>query len=209
MAFRIGIDFDNTVVCYDNLFVQTAKAEQLIPRDFRGGKLAVRELIRSLDDGDEKWQRLQGKVYGGQMDSALLFDGVARFVARCRRRDDTSVFIVSHKTEFGHFDAAGVNLREVARAWMVRHAFFDKDGLDFADDALYFESTRDDKVERIARLNCTHFIDDLEEVLEHPRFPAGVKRILFLNGRPNKPSVNYQVCADWREIEEAVFENVG
>ena len=209
MSFRIGIDFDNTVVCYDKLFVRTAKAEGLIPHNFRGGKAGVRELIRRLDGGEDKWQRLQGKVYGGQMESAPFFDGVERFLVRCRQRSDTSVFIVSHKTEFGHFDASGINLREVARAWMAKHAFFDKGGLNLASDAIYFEATRDDKVERITRLDCTHFIDDLEEVLGHPRFPAGVKRILFLNGRPEKPAVSYKVCADWQEIEEAVFENAG
>jgi len=208
MRFRIGIDFDNTLVSYDQLFTQTAKAERLIPDDFRGGKAAVRELIRRLDGGEEKWQRLQGKVYGGQMGSASLFEGAARFLARCSRRTDTSIFIISHKTEFGHFDASGINLRAVACDWMNRHGFFDQGGLNLAHDAIYFESTREEKVERIARLDCTHFIDDLEEVLGHPRFPAGVKRILFLNGRPGKPAVSYRVCADWNEIEEAVFENV-
>ena len=209
MSFRIGIDFDNTVVCYDKLFVQTAQAEGLIPHDFRGGKAGVREHIRRLDGGEDKWQRLQGKVYGGQMESAPFFEGVERFLARCGQRTDTSVFIVSHKTEFGHFDASSVNLREVARAWMVKHAFFDKGGLNLASDAIYFESTRDDKVDRITRLDCTHFIDDLEEVLGHPRFPSRVKRILFLNGKPEKPAVSYKVCANWQEIEEAVFENAG
>jgi hypothetical protein len=208
MAFRIGIDFDNTVVCYDEVFIRTAQAEGLIPHDFRGGKAGVRELIRRLNGGEEKWQRLQGKVYGSQMDGASLFEGAAQFLSRCRERADTSVFIVSHKTEFGHFDASGINLREVARAWMAKHGFFDKGGLNLSDDALYFESTRDDKIERITRLDCTHFIDDLEEVLGHPRFPAGVRRILFLNGRADKPAVNYEVYADWQEIEEAVFANV-
>ena len=85
--------------------------------------------------------------------------------------------------------------------------FFEKGGFNLSGDALYFEPTRDDKIERIARLGCTHFIDDLEEVLEHSRFPAGVRRILFLNGRSDIPAVSYEVCADWQEIEETVFAN--
>ena len=207
MAFRIGIDLDNTIVCYDEVFVRVAKAEGLIPTDLRGGKVGVRNFVRRLDGGEEKWQRLQGRIYGDQMDGATLFEGAARFLSRCRQRPDTSVFIVSHKTEFGDFDASGINLREVARAWMAKHGFFDKDGFNFSADALYFERTRDDKIERIARLGCTHFIDDLEEVLGHSRFPAEVRRILFLNGRSDRPAVSYVVCADWQEIEEAVFAN--
>lgn len=207
MAFRIGIDFDNTIVCYDEVFVRTAKAEALIPHDLRGGKAAVRDFILRLNGGEEKWQRLQGRVYGDQMDDAALFGGAARFLSRCRQRADTSVFIVSHKSKFGHFDTSGINLREVARAWMAKRGFFEKGGFNLSADAVYFEPTRDDKIERIARLGCTHFIDDLEEVLGHSRFPAGVRRILFLNGRSDRPAVSYEVCADWQEIEEAVFAN--
>ena len=207
MDFRIGIDFDNTLVCYDEVFVQTAKAEGLIPQDFRGGKASVRDFIRGFYGGDEEWQRLQGRVYGDQMDGAALFPGAARFLSRCGRRADTNVFIVSHKTEFGHFDASGINLREVARAWMVKHGFFEKSGFNLSGDALYFEPTRDDKIKRIAGLGCTHFIDDLEEVLEHSLFPAGVRRILFLNGRSRLPAVSYEVCADWQEIQETIFAN--
>jgi hypothetical protein len=207
MDFRIGIDFDNTLVCYDEVFAQTAKAEKLIPQDFRGGKASVRDFIRRFYGGDEEWQRLQGRVYGDQMDGAALFPGAARFLSRCSRRADTNVFIVSHKTEFGHFDASGINLREVARAWMVKHGFFEKSCFNLSGDALYFEPTRDDKIKRIAELGCTHFIDDLEEVLEHSLFPAGVRRILFLNGRSRSPAVSDEVCADWQEIEETIFAN--
>jgi hypothetical protein len=207
MGFRIGIDFDNTIVCYDEVFVRTAKAEGLIPHDFVGGKAAVRDLVRRLSGGEESWQRLQGRVYGDQMDGATLFEGAARFLTRCRNRADTRIFIVSHKTELGHFDESGINLRDAARAWMVKHRFFDKDGFNLSSDAVYFEPTREHKVDRIAQLHCTHFVDDLEEVLEDSRFPTGVRRILFLNGRAERPSVGYRICADWQEIEEAVFAN--
>jgi hypothetical protein len=44
-------------------------------------------------------------------------------------------------------------------------------------------------------------------VLEHSLFPAGVRRILFLNGRSRLPAVSYEVCADWQEIQEAIFAN--
>jgi hypothetical protein len=210
MAFRIGIDFDNTIVCYDEVFVRIAKAESLLPQDFKGGKAEVRDCLRKLRGGEERWQRLQGRVYGDQMDSASLFEGAARFLARCRERDDTRVFIVSHKTEFGHFDPRGINLRDAARAWMVRQGFFDKDGFNLPGDALHFESTRYDKIEKIAQLGCTHFIDDLEEVLADSRFPAATRRILFLNGRSERSgrlAAGYEVCTDWHEIEEAVFAN--
>lgn len=206
MALRIGIDFDNTIVCYDDAFVRMARSENLVSASFRGCKADVRDFVRRLADGEEKWQRLQGKVYA-HMDDAGLFDGVEEFLRRCRQRDDISVFIVSHKTEFGHSDSSGLNLRKVACDWMTKQGFFEERGFRIPVENLYFESTRDDKIERIARLGCTHFIDDLEEVLEDSRFPAGVRRILFLNRRRGKPAVSYDVCADWREIQRVIFAN--
>jgi hypothetical protein len=35
------------------------------------------------------------------------------------------------------------------------------------------------KLARVAAVGCTHFIDDLPELLTHPLFPAQVRRILF------------------------------
>jgi hypothetical protein len=38
MALRIGIAFDNTIVCCDEVFVRIAKAEGLIPGDLKGAR---------------------------------------------------------------------------------------------------------------------------------------------------------------------------
>ncbi len=52
-GLRIGIDFDNTVIAYDQVFCATAKLDGLISADFAGGKQAVRDCIRSLPDGEQ------------------------------------------------------------------------------------------------------------------------------------------------------------
>ena len=59
MAFRIGIDFDNTIVCYDEVFVRTAKAEGLIPHDLRGGRAfhgkdGVNQCARTIHRGKSR-----------------------------------------------------------------------------------------------------------------------------------------------------------
>jgi hypothetical protein len=38
------------------------------------------------------------------------------------------VVVVSHKTEYGHYDQAPVNLRESAREWMQERGFFAANG---------------------------------------------------------------------------------
>ena len=77
---RIGIDFDNTLIDYDRVFLDTARERGLVPRDFAGPKKAVRDAIRKLPDGELTWQRLQGYVYGARMDLVSPFPGFAEFI---------------------------------------------------------------------------------------------------------------------------------
>jgi hypothetical protein len=199
---RIGLDFDNTLITYDEVFLSMAREQGLVDADFIGRKQAIRDAIRLVPDGELSWQRLQGQVYGKGLAHAAMVDGVDAFLRRCRL-DNVPVVIVSHKTEFGHLDPDRVNLREVARDWMTEHGFFHDSGYAIAPGNVYFEGTRQDKLARIAQLGCTHFIDDLEEVLTDPAFPPGVERILFTEHKPE--SGPYIVCPTWWHIEEQVF----
>jgi len=201
---RIGIDFDNTIINYQEAFLGAAKACRLLPEDFTGTKQAVRDRIRLLPDGEREWMRLQGYVYGNGIGGAVPFDGVAGFLRRCRKHGD-GIFIVSHKTEFGHFDASRINLRQAARDWMKTQGFFRDDALGLTPESVYFEGTRAEKLDRIAALGCTHFIDDLEEVLCDPEFPPRVKRILFTDGVPLQRTLPCAVCLSWAEIADVVF----
>ena len=115
---RIGIDFDNTIIAYDDVFRAAAAAGGLIAPGFSGNKQAVRDAIRLLPDGELAWQRLQGQVYGKGIGGATMVPGVATFLRRCRA-EGCAVAVVSHKTEYGHFDPDRVNLRQAALDWMA------------------------------------------------------------------------------------------
>lgn len=202
-GLRIGIDFDNTIITYDQVFCAVAKLGGLISTDFVGGKQAVRDWIRSLPDGEQTWQRLQGQVYGRGISGATLIPGVDAFLRRCRS-EECSVSIVSHKTEYGHYDPERVNLRDAARTWMTANGLVEGEfGIPSSD--VFFEGTRSEKLARIAALSCTHFIDDLEEVLVDPAFPPNVLRILFSERNEPNATAPYVVCATWRDIEERIF----
>jgi len=201
---RIGIDFDNTIVAYDNVFLAAAKNCGLIEAGFRGGKQAIRDTIRLLPQGELDWQKLQGHVYGKGIGAATMISGVDSFLRRCRR-EGYPVLVVSHKTEFGHYDRERVNLRQAALDWMKSQGFFGEGLYGIPMENVFFESTRAKKLARIASLGCTHFIDDLEEVLSDPGFPPGVTRILFSDGESAAATAPYIVCPTWRDIEESVF----
>jgi len=202
VALRVGIDFDNTIIGYDGVFLSIARDWGLVRSDFVGGKQMVRDAIRSLPNGELSWQRLQSQVYGKCIDLATVFDGVDHFLRRCRR-NKVPVIIISHKTKCANVDPDGINLRETARRWMTARGFFSETGYSIAPRNVYFESTRQDKLSRIAKLGCSHFIDDLEEVLTDPAFPDGVERILFAANKPT--SDRYVVCPTWQCIEARVF----
>jgi hypothetical protein len=201
-GLRIGIDFDNTIITYDEVFRTAAKKSGLIASNFSGSKQAVRDAIRHLPEGELAWQRLQGQVYGKGITGAKLVSGVEVFLRRCRS-EGSAVAIVSHKTEYGHFDPERVNLRTAALDWMARQGLFDG-AHGIALDNVYFEGTRADKLERIATLSLTHFIDDLEEVLTDPEFPPQVERIL-LAGQAQLAAAPYVCCSTWYDIERHVF----
>ena len=201
-ALRIGIDFDNTLVAYDRVFLAEARQRKLLGAAFRGTKQAVRDAIRLLPDGELAWQRLQGYVYGRGIGDAVMFAGVDRFLRGCRRAGH-AVFIVSHKTEYANHDPARVNLRGAALGWMEARGFFDPRKYAIPRDNVFFESTRADKLARIAALDCTHFVDDLIEVLGDPAFPPGVARVLF--DAAAAPTADMTVCASWRDIAIALL----
>jgi hypothetical protein len=205
-GMRIGIDFDNTIVTYDEVFSNAAAGFADIAPGVGRQKRDIRDYLRSLPDGELTWQRLQGHVYGKGISGAQMFAGVGEFLRRCRA-ENVEVVIVSHKTEFGHHDPDRVNLRDAARGWMAAQGFFRGDGFGIPAANLFFEATRAEKLKRITSLDCTCFIDDLEEVLDDPDFPPGVTRILFSQAALPDHQPAYAVCQSWGDIERLVFRD--
>ena len=116
---KIGIDFDNTIDRYDSSFRRTAIATQLITEEWGGrSKTELRNYLRTLPDGEQLWMKLQGQVYGKFMHQAEIMPGFLEFLLKCRLRGH-QVFIVSHKTEFGHFDTEQTSLRVEAMNRML------------------------------------------------------------------------------------------
>lgn len=199
---RIGLDFDNTLASYDDAFVSLAREWGLAEAAHAANRIALRDALRQRDGGEADWQRLQGRVYGAEIARARLMDGADGFLHKARSRGDR-VIIVSHKTEFGHFDPDRINLRQAAVAWMADKGFFAGAGFGLDPGDVYFEATRADKLRRIATLGLDCYIDDLPEVIDDPDFPADVRGLLFTAG---KPSGRSDACTDWGALARRVFQ---
>lgn len=172
---RIGIDFDNTIASYDAVFCRLAEA--LLTPPLPLSKNGVRDAVRALPDGERLWQELQGQAYGAYMPQAKAFPGFGNFLVQARARKD-EVFIISHKTQFGHFDPKRIDLRQAALAWLQAQGFLGPD-FGLTPEHIHFEDDREAKITRIASLSPDWFIDDLPEIFSHPAFPKGVRPVLF------------------------------
>lgn len=202
----IGIDFDNTIVSYNELIYSAARQKGLISSGVVKNKKEIRDVIRKLPDGELEWQRLQAFVYGKGMGNAVLMEGVAAFFDFCKR-SNTPAFIISHKTQFASMDVERIDLRETALEWMKMNRFFNKEGFGLGPDNVYFKSTRQGKIDCIRALRCTHFIDDLEETFLEESFPIHVEKIL-LSSQGTKINVkNMRVCQSWDQINDYFFGN--
>lgn len=195
----VGLDFDNTLVSYDRLLVTLAG--ELGWAAGAVGKKAIRDAIRASAEGDLGWQRLQGMIYGPRMAEAEMVDGVAPFLDACRARG-VRVVIVSHKTDYAGVDPTRTPLRDAARAWMAAQGFFERFAI--APDDVHFAATKAEKLARIGEVGVPLFIDDLEEILSDPAFPAGVERFLFHPG-DGVPVGPFRVFRDFDAIGRELF----
>ena len=200
---RIGIDFDNTIICYDKVFAAAARERGLVPEGWDGLKTDVRDYLRSRAGGELAWQGLQGFVYGKGIGGAEIYPGVREFLAACRKAG-TTVFIVSHKTQFGHQDPDRVDLREAARGWLRGAGLIDAADAALVPGNVYFEATLAAKVERLASLELDIFIDDLVDVFEQPHFPTTTRSILFTQSPPPYPD-HCEPIGTWADIQRGVF----
>ncbi len=192
----LGLDFDNTIVSYDEVFHRVAVEGGHVPGALPVSKEAVRDFLRTAGV-EEVWTEMQGTVYGSRMGEARPFDGALETIASIKAQGHR-VIIVSHKTRFP-FLGERHDLHAAARRWLEAHGFFDPQGLGFRDGDVFFELTKEDKLAQIARESCTHFVDDLPEILTHPLFPPGVERLLFAPGTASGSGVLSSV-SKWSEI---------
>ncbi len=177
---HIGIDFDNTIVCYKPVFEKIIQKQPLIPKQLPPNKTALRNYLRSVGK-EEEWTRLQGYIYGEGMILAEPFPGLGSFFHACQMKN-IQISIISHRTKTPYLGAP-VDLHAAARQWLAGQSFFTP------KVHAYFECTLREKLERIAASGCDLFVDDLPELLQEKDFPSHVQKTLF---DPENQSPNTQ-----------------
>ena len=192
----LGLDFDNTLIRYDKLFYKLALEKGLIDKSLPASKIAIRNYLRS-EGKDEEFTVLQGEVYGLRILEAEPATEMLETLKELNRLNIPMV-LISHKTRTPYKGPA-YNLHESAISWLQKYDFFSKDGLNWRMDHISFQSTKELKVAKIHEMECTHYIDDLPDILN--MISSKINRILYDPEGVHSNVQGYKTIKEWKEIK--------
>ncbi len=203
---RIGIDFDNTIACYDGVFHAAGVERGLIPLDIATDKTSVRDHLRSLGR-DADFTVLQGYVYGARMGSVSLYPGFVDALQQIARAGH-ALFIVSHKTRTA-IAGPSYDLHAAARQFLSAEQIVGDGCGQIRPGSVFFEPTKEEKVARISRLGCDVFIDDLPELLAMDGYPDEMRTVLFDPDNQYPAGVwqgrSFETYGSWPAIGDALL----
>lgn len=197
----VGVDLDNTIICYDQAFHRAALERGWIDPATPPAKTAVKNALLGKV-GNQEWTELQGFVYGPGLQAATAYPGVAGFFRACAARGIQTV-IISHKTQYA---AAGprYDLREAAMGWLKTSGLLDLPLQ--SSEPVVFTDTRAAKLDAVRRHGCGTLIDDLPEVFRDPSYPGGTDFILFDPDQSHPDWTATQRASSWAEISSRFFQ---
>ncbi len=200
----IGIDLDNTIISYTKSL--QICVNQLYPdltlNHYEKGY--VKEYIVATL-GEHSWMKLQGQLYTLGLKFALPFCGALNVMKQLHRSNHT-LYIISHKTQFGHFDSSYTDLRVAAIAWLTSHGFLETAKTGLSVENVFFCDTHQEKINKINVLQCQIFIDDLLDVLQHQDFPRNCKKILFSPALSTKAINDILPICNWSQVLDSITE---
>lgn len=193
---RIGLDFDNTIVCYDKAIALLAEELFDIPEDVARTKQGLRDYLREAGRESE-WTAFQGQLYGPGMRYAQPFEGAITTMKKLVASDH-QLIIVSHRSRWP-YAGPRYDLHEAAKLWiednLQKHGLFMAGGQE-----AYFLETKEEKINKIASLSCEVFVDDLPEILGHPQFPPRTHGLLFKPGSEGNRGINKLSINKWQDL---------
>jgi len=198
---KIGIDFDNTIVNYEDVFYEVAIKKNFLPKS---EKLNTKEEVKSYFislDKENLWTEIQGLVYGKHISHAKKQPSLIE-VLEYFKNDNYELFIVSHRTKYPYLGEK-INLHIAAKDWI-------KNNLNklIPEDNIFFEETIENKISRANEIGINYFIDDLEKVLLNKIFSKNIKKILYDPYKKNdsvNPDLYY--AHSWLNVKDIIIND--
>lgn len=188
----IGLDFDNTIVCYDKAIVRLSEKLSELPSDLPRTKLAIRDYLRN-SNREYEWTVFQGELYGPGMSYAEPFEHSME-IMQLLKAAGCSLCIVSHRS-LKPYAGPTYDLHVAAREWIEENLAPDLIG----NSQAFFYETRDKKIAAIGALECEVFLDDLPIVLGDKSFPDTCQAMLF-DPEDSYADLNFVRITSWNQL---------
>ena len=174
---RIGLDFDNTIACYDKAILKLSEGIENLPSKISRTKSGISNYLRT-EGRESEWTVFQGELYGPGMKYAEPFNGA---VATMQELVDLGheLIIVSHRSRTPYAGKPH-DLHAAARRWIKYN--LQKEGLfktHTETENIHFLESLKAKISTISSLSCDAFIDDLPKVLLDSGLHMNMGKILF------------------------------
>lgn len=200
---KIGIDLDNTIICYDDVFRFVAQKEGY---GFNGVETKEDVKLWFHDNYmQDVFTEIQGLVYGKYINQASLFNGVKTCLKTWRTKK-YELFIISHKTKYPVIGEK-INLQESAANYLSDVNILNSDIIPISN--LFFEDSSSAKLARISDLGLDFFIDDLPSILKDKAFPKTTRKILFDPLSKNCKAYYDFAASNWSEISQFMGKKSG
>jgi len=201
----VGLDFDNTIVCYDQAIVKLSQSITDLPSSISRNKLGLRDHLRATGREGE-WTAFQGTLYGPGMELAEPFEGALETMLQMSA-DGHRLVIISHRSRYPYAGPL-YDLHTAARTWVAQRlqslGLFSST-LDH-ENAVNFLETREEKIAMIGKLACDVFLDDLPEVLNDEHFPSRTMPVLFDPTREHVAKANTYLLNDWQHLPKILAD---
>jgi len=190
---KIGIDLDNTIAIYDNLF--SKYASNLLGVKGCRNKKEVAHYLKN-QNREKDWTFLQGEVYGKYMTEASV---AKHFIERISSIDlSEAVFeIVSHRSLFPSSGAL-YNMRNIAYDWIELN-ISPYTQINIYKSVFFFE-TIEEKIQFISESSYFAFVDDLPFIFENNHFPKNTRAFLFTNGEKISNNPFFEELNSWENF---------
>ena len=203
---HIGLDFDNTIVLYDEIFYDYALKLGKIDKEIPHTKEAVRNYL--IHSGNEDiFTKIQGKIYGELIKEAPVQEGLIEAIYRLKS-NGYQFSIVSHKTKYPIIGER-VDLHQSALRWLIKNGFTEGENPLIKIENIFFEETFTQKIERINSIKCDIYVDDLPKVLDE--LGEDIIKVYFSKHKddPNKiKDQSFYKLFDWNDFENLIVDKV-
>lgn len=200
---HIGLDFDNTIVLYDEIFYNYALHKNYIESNIPKTKKSVRdELIKK--NQEPLFTEIQGIVYGKLIKYAPLQKGFLDSLTQLTELK-CKISIVSHKTRFPIIGEK-TDLHQSALNWLINNEVINNKFFKLNRENIFFEETEEKKINRIKQIGCTHFVDDLKKILF--KLPKDIIKIHFVKdftlNKDSIPNKDFYYMKNWENLKNII-----